>query len=94
MLSKKQALTVAAFTDIICITFSAWLYNFAIGAPILSFECILYTLVISFIVTCVSFIFVFKTEDFKKYFKKSFLFIFIAQFAMYKVVLLIMFFLV
>lgn len=91
MLSKKQGLTVAAFTDLICIVFSAWLYNFAIGAPILSFECILYTLVTSFIVAGVTFTLFLKKEGSKKLFIKLLLVVFVLQFVLYKPLFLLMY---
>ena len=99
MIPNKRRIIISAVFDLIYIIACAWYFNFAIGAPLFSFECILYSLVTAFVITSFSFLFVSEKLNFKKYFFKKifvkvFLIICAVQFVMYKPMLLIMFFLV
>lgn len=75
-----------------CIVISVWFFNFAIGGPVFSFECFIYSAVTSFAVTYLNCFVVLKSICSKKLFAAIYFSVLAAELALYKPLVLLMFF--
>lgn len=95
MLADKRRIVISAVFCFIGILVCGWYFNYALAAPVLSVECMLYSLGTSFVITSFSFLFIVKPLNlkkvfFKKYFAAALLLVYIVQLVLYKPILLIM----